>query len=505
VVAITTAQEPEQSERGTSDAQAPSSSQAKQFRELTARIDAQIDGNLQEEKIPGSVPAEDAEFLRRVSLDLTGVIPTAERAKAFLDSKERDKRAKLIDELLASADYGKHMADLWSELLLGQNTSNRRMHPEVFIQWLDDSFAANKPWDRMARELLTAEGAQEKNPAVTYFLANESADRITDNVTRNLLGVQLQCAQCHNHPFTGWKQTEYWGMAAFFMKLKSDDVNKAALAKKSPAVYEGVQVNKSRRALPESAMFVQARFLQGEAPEPAYRQPYRPVLASWIVAEKNPFFAKAMVNRLWAQCFGRGLVNPVDDMNDNNTPSHPQLLDQLAAGFVAGKYDVKGLLRTIVSSKAYQRSSKPVKGNEKAEPQLYARMGIKMMSAEMLYDSLAHLSGPRPDNGERVNFARAFRLDEGGDPTEYSHGIPQALRLMNSSQFNRTQYLDQVIKNNSKPEEVLEELYLATLSRRPTSREMTRLLAHVKKGEARHTYSDVLWALVNSSEFVLDR
>jgi hypothetical protein len=225
-----------------------------------------------------------------------------------------------------------------------------------------------------------------------------------------------------------------------------------------------------------------------------------------------------MVNRVWAQYFGRGLVNPVDDMHEGNLPSHPELLQQLADGFIASGFDVKALVRAICNSQAYQRSSKPISGNEKAEPQLYARMNIKVLSPEMLYDSLVQINGAGPNKaapatkgkkgpapGPRQQFVNFFRADEGADSTEYHSGIPQALRLMNSAQFNRTRLVDQLAKNSSKPEEVLERLFLTILSRRPGAEEMSKLLAHVRKGDSREGYNDILWALLNCSEFALNR
>jgi hypothetical protein len=491
----------------------------KKTRELASRIDQAINDRLKEEKVAASPQADDAEFLRRVSLDITGIIPSADRAKAFLDSKDADKRAKLIDELLASKDYGKRMADLWQDLLLTRTSENRRLQPQPFHEWLAETFNENKPWDRMVRELLTASGNLEKSPAVTYFLANESVDKITDNVTKNLLGLQLQCAQCHNHPFTGWKQTEYWGMAAFFMKVRSDRVNNAAKNGNSPGVTEGPQINRNKRTLPESAKIVPAKYLLGEEAKLSARDPYRPVLADWITGSKNPYFAKAMVNRVWSMYFGRGLVNPVDDMHEGNVASHPALLNDLAASFTASGYDVKELIRTITLSQAYQRTSKPLQGNEDSEPQLYARMQVKQMTGEMLYDSLVQVAGTQaggkaerikgggkaPARTPRDAFVAFFRGDEGGDPTEYSHGIPQALRLMNSPQFSRPAMIDRLTKNGGKPEQVVEQLYLTTLSRRPTSSEMDRMIAHVKKADGKTGYGDVLWVLLNSSEFVLNR
>jgi hypothetical protein len=307
-------------------------------------------------------------------------------------------------------------------------------------------------------------------------------------------------------------------MAAFFMKVRSDRVNKAAKDGNSPGVNEGPQIVRNKRVLPESAKMVPAKFLQGEQPKLKDREPYRPVVADWITSPKNPFFARAMVNRVWAQYFGRGLVNPVDDMHEGNSPSHPELLQQLTEGFIASGFDVKALVRAICNSQVYQRTSKPVPSNEEAEPQLYARMNIKVLSPEMLYDSLVQINGAGPNKvaaagkgnkgpaqGPRQQFVNFFRADEGADPTEYHSGIPQALRLMNSAQFNRSRLVDQLAKNSSKPEEVLEQLYLMILSRRPTPEETSKLLTHIHKTESREGYNDILWALLNCSEFALNR
>ena len=183
-------------------------------------IDSAVDQRLAAEKVKASPQADDAEFLRRVYLDLAGRIPPADKAAAFLDSNDPAKRAKLIDELLASDDYGKHMADVWKDLLVKRNSDNRTVTFDPLVDWLTKDFNQNTPWDQMVRDLMTAEGPQDENGAVTYFLANNTVDKMTDVTTKVFLGVQLQCAQCHNHPFTDWKQTEYWGMADFFMKVQ---------------------------------------------------------------------------------------------------------------------------------------------------------------------------------------------------------------------------------------------------------------------------------------------
>ena len=206
--------------------------------DLAHEIDQAVAQRLAAEKVKASPLAGDAEFLRRVTLDLAGHIPSAEKTVEFLDSKDPGKRAKLIDELLASDEYGMHMADVWKDLLVKRNSDNRRFSFDPLVEWLTKNFNENKPWDQMVRELLTAEGTQEENGAVTYFLANNTVDKMTDSTTKVFLGVQLQCAQCHNHPFTDWKQTEYWGMADFFMNVKLTGPRNPAKQEGSPGIVE---------------------------------------------------------------------------------------------------------------------------------------------------------------------------------------------------------------------------------------------------------------------------
>jgi len=308
-------------------------------------IDREVQQKLVTEKIKPSAVADDAEFLRRVYLDITGVVPPTDKARTFLDSKEPNKRAKLIDELLGSANYGKHQADTWQGLLLPKSSDNRRMSTEPLTEWLEKEFNQNTPWNKLVNDLLTSTGTQDKNGAVTFFIANPTADKMTDEVCKLFLGVQLQCAQCHNHPFTGWKQTEYWAMAAFFTKVSMNgNVKNAAKKGITLEISESGGRGKGKQKLPESAKIVPAKFLQGEQPKISDGSPARPVLTQWLTSGQNPFFAKAMVNRTWAQFFGRGLVNPIDDMHDGNPASHPALLQKLADEFVADNFDVKNLI-----------------------------------------------------------------------------------------------------------------------------------------------------------------
>ncbi len=480
-------------------------------------IDKHINARLADEKITASPVADDAEILRRVYLDLTGVIPPADKAAEFLGSQDPQKRAKLIDELLNDANYGRRLADIWQDFLIPRVSDNRRLNVEPLYQWLRDSFNENKPWNQMAAELVTASGPQNENGATTFFIANPSADMVTDRVAKLFLGNQLQCAQCHNHPFTGWKQTEYWGMAAFFTQVRTGNVNKAARDGSTISVSESPNGRGGR--LPESAKILPPKFLQGDEPQIDKSAPRRPVLAEWMTSPENPYFAKAMVNRMWHHFFGRGIVNPVDDMHEGNPATHPELLQELTDQFVASDFDLKNLVRAICNSETYQRTSRPVAGNE-SDDKLFSHMALKALSPEQLFDSLTLVVGQRGKEdtrprkgGNRVNpvgaraqFVAFFQVEEGADPTEYQAGIPQALRLMNSADLNRGAVaLNDAIKQGTTPEEVIERLYLATLARKPSAAELERVNAFVKKSDdVKKGYADLLWALLNSSEFALN-
>jgi hypothetical protein len=486
---------------------------------LAGLIDQAIETQLSADKAVPAPLADDAEFLRRAYLDITGVIPPADKVVAFLDSKQPDKRARLIDELLASSNYGRHMADIWQELLLAQrDLLTKGLRTQPLADWLAQGFNSNKPWDRQVMELLTSTGTQEQNGATTFFLVHRAPDRVTDTVCRVFLGIQLQCAQCHNHPYTGWKRTEYWGMAAFFAKV-NDGAAKKLSKGPTPSVREASTIQTKR--LPDSALKAAPKFLEGEAPKLNSKDPYRPVLARWLTSAENPYFAKTMVNRVWAQFFGRGLVNPVDNLMPDHSPSHPELFEALAQQFIRSGFDVKNLVRAICNSRAYQRSSTPASPSAEAEG-LYASMTIKPLTPEQLYDSLAMVLGSnerpkaiqRTKSGKvkgaapssRAAFVDFFRPSEGADPSEYPAGIPQVLRLMNSEWLAKTSaFVSRTVQADQPPARHIERLFLATLSRRPTAAESRRLEKYLQtSNNPAKGYGDILWALLNSSEFTLN-
>jgi len=407
---------------------------------LAESIDAHIQARLDAEDLRRAPLADDAEFLRRVMLDLHGMVPTKDRAAQFLDCDVPQKRAQLVDELLASPRFGEHFADIWRKYLISPLANEQRMKPDRFADWLAERFN-NDRWDRTVHELLTATGTIDANPAVTYLVEGRFPFGVTDLTSRYFLGIRLNCAQCHDHPFADWTRQDYWSMAAFFAQIQTPGRPKmVSLA--------GVQDNPrvTMASLQDADMIegYQSRrptFLGGEEYSGPSDRTHRDALARWITSPDNPFFARATVNRLWWHFFGRGIVNPVDDMHAGNVPSHPELLDQLSQRFVDSGFDLKLLCRAIVLSRTYQQTSGPGDQPDR-EAALFARMSIKVLSAEQLYDSLVEILGPpgkSPDIdvrlGARHEFSQFIASDGDIDPTRYDRGIPQLLRLMNSPQF----------------------------------------------------------------------
>lgn len=484
---------------------------------ISQLIDDAVQKRLDADKLTASPVASDAEFLRRVSLDIAGVIPSPDRVAAFLASRDPDKRRKLIDELLDSPGYARRMTDIWKGLLIPNTAASARQKHEPMAAWLETRFAANVRLDALARGVLTAGGLQEENGAVTFYLTHESVDEITDRVSRVFLGVQIQCAQCHRHPFGDWTQAEYWGMAAFFTKVKSVYVRDGAVQKYGAREEATPTKAKALLLVPPSAKAAAPTFLRGAKAAVPADGPYLPALAAWVASAENPYFARAGVNRVWHQFFGRGLVTPVDDMTADNAPTHPELLAALAAEFAGSGFDLKHLIRGVCNSAAYQRTSRPAAGNA-ADKTLYSHAAVRVMTPYQLNDSLESVFAladndktPPPTDatrktkaGERGRFVAFFRGEDDPDPTEYQAGIPQALYLMNAGHHYRiAKAANEVVARLKTPEAVVERLFLATLSRPPTAAELGAMTSHVARAtDRRAAYHDILWALVNSSEFV---
>jgi hypothetical protein len=510
--------------------------------ELAQRIDQEIQRQLDAAKVQCSPPADDAEFLRRVYLDLHGMVPPAERVVEFLDNRAADKRAAMIDELLASPEYGRHFGLVWFNRMVPRSSRALGLVDESLQPWLAERFNANRGWDKIVSDILISEGERDQNPATIFYLASVNdarnqrpePDRVAAAVTRLFLGLRLECCQCHNHPFNELKQTDFWSMAAFFVNLRTETVEGTGKGPNIvPVLREGVAVTSVKGKLnswlpisasatieiPESnGKMVQARFLGGPQLAPQDTPRFRPALAEWLIAPTNRIFARAAVNRMWANFFGQGLIEPIDDMQPGHPATHPEVLDLLTDEFVASGFDLKHLIRCIANTCAYQRTSTPPAGRNH-EPHRYSHIAARVMTADQLYDSLIQIL--KHDVGEWI--ANAGQKRKYGDPRErfriyfhgagdddntpvpaYGHGIPQVLRIMNSPRLTDGSVLiEQLNRRGAVREKIVESLYLATLSRRPTTEEARRVSEFLAdEPDRKKGYNDLLWVLLNSGEFL---
>jgi len=484
--------------------------------EMSRRIDVLLNERLQAEGIEPAPPAEDAEFMRRAYLDMTGVIPSVSEARTFLADSGRSKRARLIDELLASPRHAVHLANTWRKMLLTGRVDPRQAAGVAgFESWLRRQFAENLRYDNLVAELLVATGqADETSPAIFYTSLETEPKTLASATARAFLGLRIECAECHDHPFDAWSQRDFWGYAAFFAQVEQRPSSRANVLQVADRSFGEVM-------LPDSDDAVPPKYLGGSQAEE--RGGTRRVqLGIWMASRDNPFLARATVNRVWSLVFGRGLVEPVDDLGPRNPASHPELLDELSGYFVEIGFDMRRLWRTIANTAAYQRSG--VAGNEnQLRPELFAAMALKPLSAEQLYESLtratrlavpdSNLMGTDMLAPERLQFATQFETSAAGG-AEYQAGIPQALAMMNGPMIAAATEPSQsgILVALEAPfftdAERVDALFLATLSRFPSKSECDEFVGYVERGGAagdrRQALGDVLWALVNSAEFTLN-
>jgi hypothetical protein len=482
---------------------------------LAAEIDRHLDARLAAEGVRPADPADDAEFLRRAYLDLHGVIPTAEQAAQFLADTDPKRREKLIAALLASPRYGEYLGDIWQGYLVSPLADDQRVRADKMRQWLAGEFNA-KPWDQIATDLLTATGKIEENPAVSYLIEGRlprTVPDLTDLTTRYFLGVRLNCAQCHDHPFTKWKREDFWGMAAFFTQIQTPGKSKLVY-QVGVKDYPEITLATLKDGTTDGFLPRPPTFLGGEELPAGKATTNRAALAAWMTAPANPYFARAAVNRTWWRLFGRGIVTPVDDIHAGNPPSHPELLDLLARRFAESGFDLKALTAAVVSSRAYQRTSRPGDGSER-QPAIFGRMSVKVLSPGQLYDSLVTIFGPPaktpgvdPRHTARSEFTQFFGDDGDPDPTAYRRGIPHLLRQMNAGQFagrNVATLVARLAKPGRSQDDVVNDLFLTFLSRRPTADELRLFRAHATKADSADTaYRELAWALMMTSEFSLN-
>ena len=499
-----------------------------------AFIDQLIEESWKKAGVKPAKPAGDDEFLRRAYLDLLGRIPNVQEARAFLQTRERDKRDKLVTYLLEHPDFAKNFATQWSILLIGRGNQGRTVDRASFTSWLRKQFASDRPWNEVVHELVSSTGSNKANGAVNYVLAHLEFEAVplTSRTTRLFLGQQIQCTQCHDHPSNDWKQGDFWGINAFFKGMKIEEVRTAdatGLEKVDHTELRDEPTEEFARFDRRNGLVGVAfpRFLDGKKISQGTDVIRRAELGKLISDPNNEMLGKAFVNRLWTHFLGHGFVNPVDDFGPHNPPSHPELLTKIAEEFKQNGYDVKKLCRWIMASRAYQLSSASAKtkGGDKGDG-LFSQMQLKPMSPEQLFDSLltatmAHRTGSGDDGNRKRDewmrqFLFAFANDEAEESTSFQGTIPQALMMMNGELMRTAlsgnpgsflcEVVDQARRQGRSPEaHMVDSLYLAALSRHPSPKELGRARLYLESfPDTLQVLQDLFWALLNSNEFVLN-
>jgi hypothetical protein len=468
---------------------------------------------------------DDATFLRRVTIDLCGRVPTSEEARAFLADASGDKRTKAIDRLLDSPDYPAFFAMRWGSILRNSNLAGSDKAAYAFHNWIKDNIARNRPYDEFVRGIIAAAGEWQDAPAINWYWQSrdDQLHQVTADTAQVFLGTRLQCARCHHHPYEKWSQDDYYGLAGFFTRL-----GRKSFGEPPPYYASGTVTTGERNPL--TGQVPEPKYLGGEVAKFTPEEDPRHALVDWMAKPENPLFAKALVNRMWGHFLGRGLVQEVDDLRETNPPSNPELLDALAKDFVEHKFDVKHVIRTIVNSKVYQLSSEPSDAN-KNDRQNFARFYARRMIAEVLLDSLDQATGSKTRFSNVASTARAidlphenfgsYFLDTFDRPRrvtscecERSSGgtLAQVLLLANSDEIENKiasgeGKIAKLLKDKRTDNEIIDELYLSALSRFPSAEEQATLLKFLepfaaKPQERQQAMEDVLWTVLNAKEFM---
>ncbi len=500
-------------------------------------IDPLVAAKLRELNLPASLQCTDAEFARRSSLDIRGVLPTPDEVTALEMDKAADKRARWIDRLLNSPEYADYFAMKWAAIL--RNARGPQFFGDAsksttfaFHAWIRESLAENLPYDRFAGALIAARGDPASNPAVAWYrtrdLNNPTNEAVMEDTAQLFLGMRIQCAKCHHHPFERWSQDDYYGFASFFSRIG----RKASEDPFTPRVFT-LATGKAKH--PDKGTEYAPKALGGpEFKDLGPREDPRDKLTGWLVAPANPYFAQALVNRYWKHFFGRGLVEPEDDMRISNPASNPALLEALSRSFIESGFDLKSLVRQITTSDTYARSSLPTGANLR-DRQNFARFYPRRLPAEVLLDAIDRVTDTRENYAGMPEGYRAVQLpDEGfgsyflevfGRPKRESvcecertaePSLAQRLHLLNSDDIEqkvvgrRSEDLAKAAESNPNLDaDNVTLLYRLSLSRIPSAEEQATCLAHLMRARAHGTlksgYEDLIWSLINSSEFLFNR
>jgi hypothetical protein len=487
----------------------------------------------------GLVPSElctDEQFYRRLSLDLTGSLPSPAEVTAFAADKDPAKRDKLVDRMLESAEYSYYFANKWADILRvkRRGQANRAKGTFGFHAWIREAMASDKPYDEFAREILAATGDETTSPPVVWYKELAQPENFVDDTAQVFLGLRMACAQCHHHPYEKWSQDDYWGLAAFFGRINRKNIPEPGQDPNQQnarlAIFPRSSGNVINKRTNQPAVM---KPLDGEPMTIAGDEDPRQKLVDWMVAPNNPFFARAVVNRYWAHFFGRGIVDPLDDMRVTNPPSNPELLDALAKDLVDHKYSLKHLVATICKSRTYQLSSMPNEFN-KHDKQNYARYYPKRLAAEVVFDAVSHATDSPtkfaglPDDVHAPRRAimlpdesfQSYFLDVFGRPQRISAcecervneaNLAQVLHLLNSGEVQDKiarpgGRADKLAKDPRPDIEKVTELFLWVVGHPPTEAKMQKALDHIERTRnKKDAYEDILWALLNTKEFLFNR
>jgi hypothetical protein len=467
--------------------------------------------------------ADDGTFLRRVTVDLCGRLPTADETRVFLADPSPDKRAKVIDRLLDSADYPAFFAMRWGSILRNSNLAGADQAAYAFHNWIKDMIARNRPYDEFVRGVVAAAGEWQEAPAINWYWQSrdDQLHQVTADTAQVFLGVRLQCARCHHHPYERWGQADYYGLSGFFTRLGRKSFGQP------PPYYASATVTTGEKN-PLTGKTPEPKYLDGIEPKFTPEDDPRHALVDWMARPDNPFFARALVNRMWGHFLGRGLYHEVDDLRETNPPSNPELLDALAQDFIKHKFDVKHVIRTMLNSRVYQLSSEPTQYN-RDDRQNFARYYGRRLLAEVFLDAVNQTTGTKGNFTGVSSNARAIDLPhEGfgsyfldtfdrprrvtGCECERSSGatLAQVLLLSNSEEIEGKiaapdGRIARLMKDKKPIAEIIDELYVTAYSRPPSAEERKKTVEFVEKAtNKQQALEDVLWAILNTKEFMFN-
>ncbi len=484
-------------------------------------IDEAVYAKLKKLRLAPSEVCDDATFLRRAFLDITGTLPAPEEVQRFTDDKDPAKRDRLVDQLLGRKEFADLWVMKWAELLEIRSRDNM-VYPKaalLYFEWLRDQILTNVPLDRIVQELLTASGSNLRNPPANYYQIEPDTLKLAENTAQVFMGMRIQCAQCHNHPFDRWTLNDYYSFAAFFTQVgrkPGDDPRETVIFDR----HDGEVKH------PVTGAVMRPKFLGGDVPD-LKGESRREVLARWLTSPQNPYFARNVANIVWAHFLGRGIIEPVDDVRISNPPSNPDLLEALAAKFIDYKYDFKRLVRDICTSRTYHLSSRPNQTNG-LDDRNFSKAAIRRIRAEVLLDCISQVTATQDKFPGLPRGARAVQIADGNTETYFlttfgrasrttvcscevkiDPNLSQALHLLNGdtlqTKIEQGGVVKSLLKQGQSPEQIIDDLYLRCLARRPTDQESAQLQEFFKNcANPEQVLNDVFWSLLNAKEFVFN-